>query len=214
MPTRMTRRPRRLVRRSKFTLARSKPTVAFKKKVRRVIRQTAEKKYLAYSASAVGVDSAGTAMLSLLDVPQGDLDSTRDGDQLFLRSIQLNFSISLGDTTNFVRVILFQWFPTLTGLPPVASILLDTSRPWLSPYNHDQRFNFRIFHDKTYCLDTLNNEISRRMFLKSKFRRHIQYVGGATAVAANRIFALFISDSGAAPHPALQYSGKTNFTDA
>lgn len=184
-----------------------------RKEIKKVVRSISEKKYITFQATG-SIDNATGVQLSLLDIPQGDTDSTRDGDQLYLRSIYFKAELAVGDNTNFVRCTVFQWFPTLTGIPALTDIYLAGHSLVLSPINHDKRFNFRVLYDKVWNMRNVFNPTEYvEIYLNKRFRRYIQYVGGATAIADNRIFMIWSSDSGAAPHPTVNYDMKVNFSD-
>lgn len=190
---------------------------SFTRKVQTVIRKTAEKKYVAFNSSAAGIDTGGL-ILRFTEVPQGDTDVTRDGDQLTIRSLQFNYVLTLADTTNVMRVILFQWFDSTQSVQPIPSnILIDTAigRAVASPYSHDYRYQFKILYDKTHVLDSNTPVINRRVFLKRFPFKHkkIQYVGASSTNHNNGLFALVISDSAVGPNPTITYSGKFNFSD-
>lgn len=192
----------------------SKPSKVFTRKVRKVLNKSSEKKYLNYVNSST-VDNTGALILKLSEVSQGDTDTTRDGDQMTIRSLQFNMSFAIADTTNYVRVIFFQWLQnTQMGLPTASNILLDVvTAPWLSPYSHDYRYNFRILGDHLIRLDSQVPLVYKKMFFKRFARRKVQYVGASSTAYTNGIFALVVSDSSAVPHPSVQWSGKLNFSD-
>lgn len=209
--TRMGRR-----RRSKNTMV----TRAFATKVHRVIRQTAEKKYYSFSSNTAPISDLGT-LLRLTEVAQGTTDVTRIGDQLTIRSLQFNFSALVADSTNLLRLVIFQWFEqtgTIPTYPDMSQILIDTGsgRAVFSPYSHDYRYDFKVLFDRTYVLDGVQVPvITRKIFIKRFPPKHrkIQFVGASNTNYTNGLFALLVSDSAAATHPTVTYSGKFNFSD-
>lgn len=210
--TRFARRtPTRRVRKSKTTAIRSK---AFVSRVKSVIRREVEKKYLKYGpAASIGVPSTG-ALLSMVDVTQGNGDTQRIGDSLYVRSLEFNFNLANGDSTNFLRCILFQWKPNINGNPAVGDLLLDSSDPINSPYNHDKRYQFKVIYDKTYLVDAVQAPVKHISWMFTRgFSRKVQYVGGASTEGSNRLFIYIFSDSSAIPHPTLAYTGKLSYSD-
>lgn len=186
------------------------------KTIRRVINRQAEKKYFDYSANTT-VSNSGY-LLKLSEVPQGDSDVSRDGDQLTIRSLQFNTETLVGVNetggTNKVRIIIFQWFPnTAAGYPTLNNLLLDVTSPFLSPYAHDYRFNFRILADRTASVDDGDPSRMMKFFIRRFARRKIQYVGASATSYTNGLFAYLVSDSGAIPHPTVYWSGKLNYSD-
>lgn len=200
----------------------SRPMMRIKKKTtaqlvksvaNRQIRKLSEKKYwpLYNTVSQSNVP----LLLKLSEVPQGDTDQTRDGDQLYLRSLQFTLQCVAADAYNVFRVIIFQWHDSTNSAYPTANdILIDTaSYPWLLAYSHDNRFRFSILHDKRMVLDTNNPTRIDRVFIKSFKQRRIQYVGSFAVAYTNGLFALIMSDSGVATHPSAYWSIKMNFSD-
>lgn len=199
---------------------RKRPSKKFVKTVRHIIEKTVEKKYRFYQSGST-VSSLGYA-LYLTDVPIGTSDTTRIGDQISLRSVRFKITATVADTTNWVRVILFQYIPQIdssTFTPttyPIANILIDTTTTWLSPYSHDNRYNFRILYDKTHLVvSNQSNQLTMfKGFIKKFPRDKIQYYAGSTTTQVNAIHMLILSDSGVAPHPSFTYSIKLNFSDS
>lgn len=209
MVVKRTFRKRNFRRRPKRKLGRQ-----FVAKVKRVISTVAEKKYWAFHNSQT-VGSAGF-LLHLSNIAQGDTDVTRDGDSLYVKSIQLNMVFALADTYNQCRVIVFQWHPLAdlaTATPLLSEILVDTATPTISPFAHDTRNSYRILADRMVILDADNPYKSFKILITKGFTRKIQYVSGST-FAQNNIFCFIVSDSGVAPNPNFVWSGKINYLDA
>lgn len=140
--------------------------------------------------------------------------------------------LTINDTSNVVRVIVFQWHDVSTTAPDpsVSSILLSGPTgviDYLSQYNHDTRQSYKILLDKTFTLNgngtqaaalayplTTSSTIVRhyRISLKNA-RKHVQYQGGGTQ-ATNRLFWIYMSDSAAPGHPGITGSFKTFFRDS
>lgn len=189
----------------------------FVSKVRSVLQRSFEKKYLAFRSTYP--PSTTPYLLKLSEVTQGITDVSRIGDRLHIKSLQFNYTITTPNAANVVRVIIFQWFNTTnTAYPAASDVLLDTATyPWLSPYAHDRRLEFRILYDKTHILESANQNIVRqKVFIKKIPNKHrvMQFIGATSTAYVNGLFALLISDQAAATFPTLNYSGKFNFTDA
>lgn len=199
-----------------------------KKECRKIVNCVAEKKYFTNSPGPADVTNSGVVTCISL-IPQGDTDSTRDGDGLVLRSIEINWEAlsSPGTGTSLVdcvRFIVFQWFPN--SVPAAGSVLLNagSTSSHLSPWNHDQRFNFRILYDKRYDVTKANANpqinsnskvTSPRILITKGFKYHIQYQSGTT-VGSNLIYVLAITDTGGTAGNVPQYNfySKINYTDA
>lgn len=189
-----------------------------KQNLKRNLRTLGEKKYNVFSYFGT-VTNTGD-ILDLSNITQGDTDLTRDGDQIGIRSIEVNAqayqdnTVSTPSLSNIIRVVVFQWFPTTTPTP--GSIFNTTMEPALAPivaYNHDNRFNFRILYDKKFVL-SLNGPtvVYNRKYILKGFREKIQYSAG-TITGSNKVYACYVSDSSAGNHPVLAATFKINFSD-
>lgn len=186
---------------------------SFVRTVKAIANKAGEKKYFSVSSGGFQtVDWSGT-VTSISNIQQGDTDVTRDGDQAYIRSLELQWEASVGDTFNVLRFIVFQWFPATT--PTVADILLTSGSNdgVLSPYTHDTRFQFKILYDRKMHLNTNTPNMSYRYRIWKDFKyNRIQYLGGTTD-GQNKIYVLKISDSGAITHPSVANFTKLNFSD-
>lgn len=195
-------------------------------KVKRIISGQKEKKFFIHSDRTTATSSYFQVFLT--DVPQGDTDSTRDGDQLYARSLELNFETfiqGIGGTNDFsnnVRVIVYQYLPmsdgthpTNTGTDILQSPTIGASIPnWLSGYNHDNRFNFRILFDKLIPLSGNGPaNYAEKVMITQIPQCKIQYNAGASVNGSGMIYLAFYSDSLVATHPAFNYWAKFNYND-
>lgn len=180
-----------------------------------------EKKYFVNEVAPQNVLSTGQ-IASLTDVSQGDGDTQRDGDQLTMTSLQVNYFlsmplVSLGDVTNYIRIIIFQYHPFASSVPGITDILLTAD--FRAPYAHDKRFDFNILADKTFVLTaqsaTAPNSNAIKMnkfFIKTFKRRKIQFTAGGVN-GTNKLYILYISDSTTTPHPSVSWYIKLNYKD-
>lgn len=208
---------------------------AFKRLAAKLEYTIGEKKYLPINFGGFfAVSSSGTGPTNLSAVTQGDTDTTRDGDQITLRSLEFNWSAEISyvaaspDPSNKVRCVIFQWFPN--SVPVVADVFLTTfaTTAWtMTPYNHDKRFMFRILYDKVIQLnltytwngasmiatpsDNTYSNIHRVRI--SKFPHRKVQMEGTTTVGTNHIYVTFLSDSSIVSHPEAVYISKLNYSD-
>lgn len=211
MKHRRTHKKRRVTSR----LPKSRPALRrFANKVSMVV---AEKKYI---STVVASSISNTPGIQPLTFPgQGTTDQTRVGDQIRLRSLEVDYSWSISgtvtpDSYNRVRLIVFQWYPQI-GFPVAADILLlPTNQPWQSPLSHDQRFQYRVLYDKTHVISAQNQfSMQRKVMITRIPHRKMQFVGGNATDADNRIGFLVVSDSGLVDHPSFEAIFKLNFSD-
>lgn len=147
--------------------------------------------------------SAGTAapfagtVQNLGNVPQGDSDTTRDGDVITQRHLLFNFDCwrDLTNTVkeNMVRLIIFRYkdkAPSYT--PPVSELLpdllVDQHRGW------DQRKKYVVYKDVTFNL-ALNGQTSARARYKINLKSQKgQFDAGTINYLRNSLHCLIIGD--------------------
>lgn len=233
---------RRAVKAKTFT-RRKKVTsrVATVATVRKMIRANIEKKYWPLNIGSLQVTSAGE-VASLTNVPIGDDDSSRVGDQLQIRSIELKWRIRWTNNPDpnvfqprvkTIRVILFQWKPK--DAPIVSDIIqavvgLGTGAVW----NHDRRDLYRILYDKVLKVSAPSTPATigttpvdfgtgqgvfetnweRAMITSGFFDRKIQFASSLDTNGSNRIWLLRIADNTTAANSALlDQITKFNYSD-
>lgn len=174
---------------------------------------------------------------SLTDIAQGDTDTTRDGDALFLKSLYLRGMIRAGEEYNNsdlqVRFMVFQWFergvnPTPGDILASFSSLSNRLRIF-APYSHDNRFRFNVLFDRTYRVyndDGVGGKLLPEpsmsykpihTLIKKIKKRYIQYIAGSTT-GINKLYFLNISNAdpaaGTGTLPNYEFVWRVNFTDS
>jgi hypothetical protein len=191
-----------------------------KQQVRAMTKVEEQLKYFLQQASNNAMTTT-PVLFQLSQVPQGVPDSSRIGDRLYWRDIECRGWMEVGDPTNLVRFIIFQWKPNTT--PVVGNILLpgfSGSQDVSSTYSHDNRQLFTILYDSFQSLvgngtattypgtDTTQKTF---YFKKSIPWKKVQYTGGSTTVGTNQIWYIRIADSGVVPNPFLNFTTKLTF---
>lgn len=158
-----------------------------------------------------------TGFVSILSDPTtGNTDETKVGDKITMKSLRLNYIVSNGDAINFVRVCIFQFTDSNNpGNPTVASCLQNVAYPIVSPWNHDNVHSkkYKVLYDKVHFLSEANNASNiASVTINKGFNRNLQFEGGGPS-AVGHLYIMVISDSGAAPSPAIEYYSKLQYTD-
>lgn len=193
-----------------------------KKVIKRMVRAPVEGKFFDTQFSLTATTSG--QIFQMTNVPQGDTDQTRDGDQLTPTSLECRGEWLGGDSTNTCRFIIFKWKPTINSFfPSVATstngILQSVGgfSPF-APYNHDIVVNGKnatilwdqYFDIQTNTATTINKHFN---FTIRKGLSKMQFVSGGTS-STNQLCGLIISDSAALPNPGFVASFRLNYTDA
>jgi hypothetical protein len=161
------------------------------------------------------VDTTGT-LQKLSTIPQGDTDSTRDGDQAEVISVDVIASFanaSSTDLSNLCRFIVFKWQQDDSSAAPAAvTDILQTASVY-SPLNRDNERakKFVILDDHLFSTSLTGPSVDTHIIkLKNKFKLAFQ---GSANTGNNMVYAMMVSDSGAIPHPILAYQVRVYFTD-
>jgi hypothetical protein len=166
---------------------------------------------------AVAVGNGGTGILQkMTTIPQGDTDTTRDGDQLSVEWSQLRYNVIVNstDVSNLIRVVLFVWHFDDGGQPPTLATIFQASNTPLSAYNRDsvKERSFTVLSDRLHAVYSggIGHECAYEKNLK-KFK--ITFTSGGNT-GKNHIYLAAISDSAVTPFPSLNSYHRTQFFDA
>lgn len=200
----------------KYALSKRQARAVAKIASKQINKRAETKHHLTENSYAVS--SAGSSMIHLTGVPQGDTSITRDGEEIYIRSVQARYQMTNGDENNEFRIIVFQWFDD--GLPTLDDILqggAGTSYPYLAPYSEDSLDKRRILYDRVHTMDNnysggVKSGYGKFMITKIP-RRKMEFDGSATSTPMNGIYVVAVSDSAAAPHVTLRLFTKLRFLD-
>lgn len=197
------------LRRKKHTKQEKKIYSIAKKAAVKVVKAIPEKHYFDTVINST-IDSTGS-IFDLSAIPQGDTDSSREGDRVRISSIQWRGQAYNADTSNVMRFIFFQWLEDDGIDTPQTSEILQAvviGQPYgvYGPYAKDYAgYKFAVIHDQTLC--TSQNGDANNIFTfnmpyakRKKLSPNIQFVAGTTS-GTNKLYLMVISDSGAITHP-------------
>jgi len=201
-------------RRSKNNKGSNENQVVTRRAVRQMLQSNANtrlemKYFIAFINSVV---TNGGSITDMLAVPQGDSDLTRDGDALSVQRSEVILSIDMAES-NAVRTVIFLWKPF--SVPTVSSVLQNIGAyGFASPLTHDTRNQYMILYDNIiYGVGTTSSGRQGTTFRLNMPRIQTRYDAGTTS-GSNKVYVVQISDSAAAPNPAVVLSMKHWFTDA
>jgi hypothetical protein len=159
------------------------------------------------------VASTGT-LQKLSTIPQGDTDSTRDGDVLRTTQIDLIGSVVFADASNVIRLTIVRWNQDDSSAAPASvTDLFQTATPY-SPYNRDnlRAKKFTVVTDHFYGVGATGPNI-KTFEMKRKFQTNINFQSGANT-GTGHLYAFMLTDSTGIPHPALNYVCRVWYTDS
>lgn len=185
----------------------------FKRKVMAIVRPLSDNRYTYSTIGSTGVTNSGAYLTgaTLCDTVTGDNTfGERQGDVITPTRLIMRYTWNVADASNVCRLIVFQWKPDSNSFPPTAILnnvidisTLGSNGAPLARYIYDQK-NFHILYDSTHDLvDTASNmSVTRTVNVYGKKLRPIRYTNGAS-LGHNNIYAIVLSDSAAAPNPAI-----------
>jgi hypothetical protein len=153
---------------------------------------------------------------------KGTADNQRAGDKVSLRHGTLHLSLTRGDTSNIVRVLVVRTpSSTFAGLSDVLeyhNFATDGELVFSSPYqvkatNNEQ--TYKVMYDRVFQLKNDMSTIAAKIKLKlPKKGVECNFVGDSVISPNNyNISLLMISDSTATPHPTASYAMRWKYID-
>lgn len=124
----------------------------FSAKVEKEIRKVEECKFLTPDA-LLNATTAANLITDLSAVPQGISRSQRIGDRLRLKNLGFSgffYDANVALKYNYLRVVLFQWYPKTT--PVVTDVLLTAATS--APLRMDNVSMYRVYMDKIFSIAT------------------------------------------------------------
>ncbi len=178
--------------------------------VRKSIKNRQEMKFLTTNFSGVITD--GSVILHLNPVPQGDTENERNGNRIKSQGWEYRVSTIVNDSTNLVRIIIFQ-DKSSNGIVPQLSNLLEGSDV-LSMYDDTNvPGRFRILSDRTVTLSTNGDNQVQFIHRTGKLTSVATFNDLLTVPHQNSVFMLLISDS-AISGPLTEIIARYTYTDS
>lgn len=211
-----------------------------KTQVKRMIGRQIEDKHFYYGGTG-GIDAAAGSITDMSLVPQGVTQISRVGDTITLKRIDIRFQLESADSAllpidnhGTIRCIVFRWEDNSSVAAPIVT---DVLTPYsaldyiVANYNADniQSGKVKILYDR---LVTLFNQatytgsaVAYYQSVASVQNRHVVlygkrlgkkrvYFNGGGTTGKDKIYIMFISDSTANPHPAVQWQSLLTYSDA
>lgn len=134
-----------------------------------------------------------------------------------MKSLRFGYDLTVADSSNIVRVIVFQWKPSTTLVVPTIGDIITASTTTiatLSQYVWDFKSQYTILYDRRHILSTDFPRIQVRRFINLKYAKKEVECYNATTAGSSHIYYIAISDSTAATHPVMQMYSRLTFEDA
>lgn len=191
-------------------------------KLENIIYPSIEWKNKDVTAFAADVTNAGYQNYPMFQLALGNTNSTREGDKVSLRHGTLHLSLTRGDTSNIIRVLVVVTpSATYAGLSDVLeyhAYSANANGVFSSPYqvkatNSEQTYT--VLADKVYQLPNDMSTITDKIKIKlPKTGKSCEFVGDSSVAPNNyNVSLLMISDSTASPHPKASYVMRWKYID-
>ena len=171
---------------------------------------------------STAVSSTAGANHPMIQIAQGLTSAQRTGDQVCLRSSQLNMTIVRGDSTNILRIMLVATPSTthlvLSDVLQYANLTSNGMLPFSSPLKTQPTTaekTYEVLFDKVYNVGADVDTIVDRNLIQYGKQGKILNFNNASSVAPENfnVSLLYISDSSASGHPTISYNLRTKFQD-
>ena len=198
--------------RSRSGKLRPRKNATVKKVVARELNKRVETNKLNYALASTA--DTTPVVVQLFPQSQGDNEGERSGSNIYLKSVSIRINAICADSTNFVRFIVFQWFPDDTVDSPTSSTILENIGSLVSTYSYIDRQKWDILWDKTFSLTLSGNACATAEKMITNLRERKAFFNPTSATTGkNQIFLLYYSDSAAVVHPSVNAYALLRYTD-
>lgn len=166
-----------------------------------------------YSSTSLSTTSVFTDLSS---IAEGTTVYQRVGASVRAVSLRLRISISMADTYNFVRFLIFRWRVSDTSDAPGTPEILDTvggSCPtYLANFLLYRPSRFSILLDKTFYGTTGNWQAVQMLDTTVRLGWDVEYDVGVNT-GKDHVYCMMVSDSAAVSHPTVNMSSQLVYHD-
>lgn len=202
-----------VVRAPALTLAQSQ---AVRREVNKQMSRKADYKQTIQAHSTFDVSYSGWVQDILGNLTRGDSPLNQyNGSSIQVKSIRIRGTMARGDTSNVIRLVVFQWFDS--GVPVPSGVLNDNASiaaPYGSRYWTNKK-SLKILRDVTlYAEAGVSDQRPFDIYIPgTKIRPTWFPTATDTPAQRNGLMILAVSDSSTVTHPNLTYRIETVYTD-
>ncbi len=183
----------------------------------RKIKSGFEDKFHDTTIAGLAIDNVG--QISVLNNPaQGDTDSTRDGDSIMNKWIDIRGYIVVNtgatDQVNVVRfLLLWDKQVTIGNAGDVLESVGNVNAP-MSPYKHDRRHQYMVLEDFTVSLSQNGSSAIKKIRIIHKLNKKTQFNAASTTINTGCLNLVMISDEATASlPPTFVFTSRVHFLD-
>lgn len=192
------------------------------KKLEQLVLPAIERKSRDINAFGALISTSGYANQPIFQLEQGDANNQRIGDKVTLLSHQVSMALASQDNTQTIRVM-FIVTPSTTALS-ISDVLeygnytTHGDAVFSSPYKRKANTaenTYKVMFDKVYHFRSNQRVLTDKYELvPKKGGKQVQFQSAGSVMPENyQLQILAISDSSAAPHPAISYTVRSKYLD-
>ena len=133
------------------------------------------------------------------------------GGKIYPAGLDVSYTWIHADVTNFVRVIIFQWYGT--GNPAPSEVIIGVP-PHLSAISWVNKDNIRVLSDNRLVLTEQGAPATiTRIYIKGKKMDQIDMAIGNSQINKGGLYIYLVSDSAAPLHPTAVIFSRLTFND-
>lgn len=179
------------------------------------VNNQVERRYTEYYAVTT-VSTAGSALLINAMLP-GDVNGTREGDYVTLKTLKLRIQWVTADVSQLMRVMVVLDRDS-RGAAITLTELLDTTvvlNPTLAFRNLDYASRFKVIFDRTIAGAQLTDSSNQKMNVNLKIGNKVNYglgtAGTIADISSGALYIVLYSDSVAIPNPTAVVAARLNY---
>lgn len=182
--------------------------VIARKEAKKVVESQIESKYYDGQLAAVQVDYSTGYVASITENPAGGSSIVQSvtefgyiGKVISPTHLTVRGYASVGDATNFLRVMLVQ--DRTNGIPTIPNLLQGaTIYSVISPLDRTYDDTYRVLYDKLYTLTDVNTPVKAfKIKISGKKLARMFFSDASGTVERGGIYLALVSDSAAVSHP-------------
>jgi len=191
--------------------------------VRKELRKKTDWKYADHALVAQNVLSTGTVQSLYQNLIRGDAGLNNfEGNIVRPQAVTLKYYCHTSEVRNSVRVMIFQWFDSVT--PVAAGILQSTalSLATVAPILVTNKGYIKVLYDHTHQFaptaggaavlgEGVTDPVT--VYIPGKRLKETRYQSGANVVQDGNLYIFFISDDLVVPSPQITYFSRVTFSD-
>lgn len=207
---RFRRRPYRGRAKATFRIAQR----AARTEITRKERRERELKVYDTEIAQVPIPLTGAIFPITQPIAQGDLRNQRNAAQIYVQNLFFRYQLTVADTSNIVRVVVFRWMDATVPLATSIFEVLPTSgtiHP-LSALHYNNRKFINVLFDQMMTVDSDDPIKIEKAFLAKKYS--CWWNTNSTVGQKGQVYIVAVSDSAAVSHPVLHSLIRVKYYDS